>query len=97
MSANSASPKCKHVTDKRSQKITKTNTCEDFWHIERANVNVKIFETVKKLKGYQWICEKFIVKNILAELKDFIDFRTQHAKLSEDLAAYTTRLQCTEQ
>ena len=97
MSANSACPKCKHVTDELSQKITKCNACDGFWHIACANITAKMFETVKKLNGYLWFCDKCIGENILAELKDFRDFRTQHAKLSKEMAAHEARLQSIEQ
>ena len=97
MSANSACPKCKHVTDERSQKISKCNACDGFWHIACVNINVKMFETVKKLNGYLWFCNKCIDENILAELKDFRDFRTQHAKLSKEIETYEARLQSIEE
>ena len=56
-----------------------------------------MFETVKKLNGYLWFCDKCIGENILAELKDFRDFRTQHVKLSKQMAAHEARLQSIEQ
>ena len=56
-----------------------------------------MFETVKKLNGYLWYCDKSIGENILVELKDFRDFRTQHTKLSKEMAAHGARLQSIEQ
>ena len=78
MSANSACPKCKHVTDERTQKITLCNACDGFWHIACANISAKFFETVKKLNIYLWFCDKCIGEIILAErVMDFGILRVQ--------------------
>ena len=89
-------PKCELVTE-TTQKTIKCALCENVFHAACAGINIKSHEVLNKLKNVRWFCDLCDGANLIDELKQFRDFRSQHAKLSEEMAAQSNRLQSLEQ
>ena len=89
-------PKCELVAE-TTQKTIKCALCENVFHAACAGINIKSHEVLNKLKNVRWFCDLCDGANLIDELKQFRDFRSQHAKLSEEMAAQSNRLLSLEQ
>ena len=70
--------------------------CQQWFHAPCVNITAKNYELIGKIRNVHWFCDLCDVGNLIGELADFRDFRTQHAKLSEDIVAINTKLEKTD-
>ena len=87
--------KCKKVIEE-SHKTMKCGLCTMVFHSACVGIPVKSFDILSKLKSVHWFCSTCDGGNILDELRDFRDFRSQHAKLTSELSVFADRLQSIE-
>ena len=97
MAAPTQCPKCDTLSDTRNQKILKCGMCDKLWHHNCAGINVKSYDVLIKTKNSYWFCDPCDSVKVLAELKEFRDFKQQHENLSSKFSAMEAKLQQIEQ
>ena len=59
-------------------------------------IDIISYEVLNKLKNVRWFCDLCVGANLIDGLRQLRDFRSQHIKLSEEMAVQSNRLHSLE-